>query len=236
MDPSTTILPGRDPDGAGGLQQRAEGADGGLRRLVPTDRVGEAIEGITRRRSPGSTVASRLSTWSGGAPCGFEVGGHPLGTHLADAGRGRAGRLPTGRRGRCAASTALRIRRSLTLMVNGPAPMAANRSCTTSTVSMSATALSVPMVSKSHWRNSRYRPFCGFSPRHTGAMWYRLNGIPRTSMCWAAKRARGTVRSKRIATSRPPASSNRYICFSASAPPPPVRISANSNAGVSMGA
>ena len=35
-------------------------------------------------------------------------------------------------------------------------------------------------------------------------MWYRLNGVPSSMMCWAAKRANGTVRSNRSPTSRPP--------------------------------
>ena len=39
----------------------------------------------------------------------------------------------------------------------------------TATASMSASTDSVAMVSKSHCTNSRYRPACGFSPRHTGS-------------------------------------------------------------------
>ena len=55
----------------------------------------------------------------------------------------------------------------------------------------------VPMVSKSHCMNSRYRPRWVFSPRHTVAMWYRLKGMPNSPICWAANRAKGTVRSNR---------------------------------------
>ena len=41
-------------------------------------------------------------------------------------------------------------------------------------------------------------------PRQTGAMWYRLKGSPSSWTCCAAKRAKGTVRSNRRPTSRPP--------------------------------
>ena len=40
-------------------------------------------------------------------------------------------------------------------------------------------ALSVPTVSKSHWTNSRNRPFAGRSPRKTEPMAYRLKGDAR---------------------------------------------------------
>ena len=48
--------------------------------------------------------------------------------------------------------------------------MVASRLLITATASISANTDSVPIVSKSHCTNSRYRPACGFSPRQTGAM------------------------------------------------------------------
>ena len=47
--------------------------------------------------------------------------------------------------------------------------------------------------------------------------------------------AKGTVRSKRMPTARPPWSTNWYSCRSVSSLPLPVRISRYSSAGVSMG-
>ena len=67
-------------------------------------------------------------------------------------------------------------------------------------VSASATGLSVPTVSKSHWVNSRNRPLAGRSPRKTEPIAYRLNGVPSSFTCLATNRANGTVRSNRRAS------------------------------------
>ena len=99
--------------------------------------------------------------------------------------------------------------RLLTQIVNSSNPIAESNESMTATASMSAKTESVPIVSKSHCTNSRKRPACGFSPRHTGAIWYRLKGVPSFGTCFAANLASGTVRSKRMPTSRPPLSLNR---------------------------
>ena len=102
-------------------------------------------------------------------------------------------------------------------------------------VSASATALSVPIVSKSHWTNSRNRPLAGRSPRKTEPMAYRLNGVPSSSMCLATNRASGTVRSNRRASSPgvPPLLVTSKICRSTSSDPAPfpVRTSIRSICG-----
>ena len=126
--------------------------------------------------------------------------------------------------------------REFTRTVISCSPSSRNRLKIVTSVSASASTESAPTVSKSHWMNSRYRPFCGFSARQTVPSAYRLNGVPSSFACWAAKRASGTVRSNRIATSRPPLSVKRKSCLSVSPPPLPSKISVFSSAGVSIGA
>ena len=118
-------------------------------------------------------------------------------------------------------------------------PAAASAAWITWAVSASARTLSVPIVSKSHWTNSRNRPFAGRSPRKTEPIAYRLNGVPSSSMCLATKRARGTVKSKRKASSPgvPPLLVTSKICRSTSSEPAPlpVKTSIRSMWGVSIG-
>ena len=118
-------------------------------------------------------------------------------------------------------------------------PAAASAAWMTWAVSASATGLSVPIVSKSHWTNSRNRPLAGRSPRNTEPIAYRLNGTPSSSMCLATNRARGTVRSNRRASSPgvPPLLVTSKICRSTSSDPAPlpVKTSIRSICGVSIG-
>ena len=49
-----------------------------------------------------------------------------------------------------------------------------NASNTSSMIDNKSTSFnneSLPMMSASHWKNSRYLPFCGRSARHTGWIW-----------------------------------------------------------------
>ena len=67
-----------------------------------------------------------------------------------------------------------RILRLLSVIVNSGTPAAASAAWITWAVSASATGLSVPIVSKSHWTNSRNRPLAGRSPRNTEPIAYAL--------------------------------------------------------------
>src|SRR5260370_353964 len=59
----------------------------------------------------------------------------------------------------------------------------------TRAISTSAALAVVPMVSKSHCQNSRYRPWAVFSPPPTGPLWLRLNGVPHRPHASASHRA-----------------------------------------------
>src|SRR5271157_273503 len=106
-------------------------------------------------------------------------------------------------------------------------------------ISASASTLSVPIVSKSHWTNSRNRPLAGRSPRKTEPIANRLNGTPSSSTCLATNRASGTVRSNRSASSPgvPPRLVTSKICLSTSSEPAPLPVSTSmrSMCGVSIG-
>ena len=139
----------------------------------------------------------------------------------------------------CASRKPSRILRLLSVIVKSGTPAAASAAWMTWAVSASATALSVPIVSKSHWTNSRNRPLAGRSPRNTEPIAYRLNGTPSSSMCLATNRASGTVRSNRKASSPgvPPLLVTSKICRSTSSEPAPlpVKTSIRSMCGVSIG-
>ena len=60
-----------------------------------------------------------------------------------------------------------RILRLLSVIVKSGTPAAERAAWITWAVSASARTLSVPIVSKSHWTNSRNRPLAGRSPRKT---------------------------------------------------------------------
>ena len=67
--------------------------------------------------------------------------------------------------------------RSLSRMCHSVSPSAPTVAAVAVTSSISASGPASPMMSMSHCKNWRYRPFCGRSARHTGASWMARNTV-----------------------------------------------------------